>query len=82
VAYIELKYSEFVEEFKPLDVYFSDEKKALEFVGGDIQRIWTVRDAEGRYTCVTSGIGFVNRLEYIVTDVPWMDGDDIFVSHD
>jgi len=80
--YIEITYSQFEDTYRPTDEFFSDYQDALESVGGQHTKVWTVRDGDGRYTIVTNGYGFVNRLEYMTTEVPWKDGDDIFVSHD
>jgi len=81
--YIEMTYDEFHENYKPTDEFFSDGIKALErAINQDYHYVWTVVDAEGDCTAVSNGFHWVNRLEYIITEVPWKDGDEIFVCHD
>jgi hypothetical protein len=46
----------------------------------DQHYIWTVVDGDGIYMNIVSGIHFVNRLGYFVTEVPWED--DVFVTND
>ena len=43
-------------------------------------RIWTMIDGDGIYTHLTSGVHVINRLGYMVSDVPWTD--DVFVTND
>lgn len=35
--------------------------------------IWTIRDEDGG-TYITAGYGFVNRLGYLISSVPWASG--------
>ena len=44
------------------------------------ERIWTMIDGDGIYTHLTSGVHVINRLGYMVSDVPWTD--DVFVTND
>jgi hypothetical protein len=37
--------------------------------------IWTLRDDSG-FTSITAGFGWVNRLGYFITSVPYESGDD------
>jgi hypothetical protein len=39
------------------------------------EHIWTLRDADGE-TYITAGFGWVNRLGYFITSVPWGSGND------
>lgn len=41
-------------------------------------RIWTVMDNDDGDPCISSGMTFVNRLGYIVTEQPWTE--DVYVD--
>lgn len=80
---IEMTYDEFHENYRPTDEFFSDGVKALKrATNQDYHYVWTVVDTEGRYTAVSNGLHWVNRLEYIITEVPWEDENEIWVSND
>ena len=39
----------------------------------DVHRIWTIRDEDGG-SYLTAGMGWINRMGYLVTEEPWVDG--------
>jgi hypothetical protein len=43
-------------------------------------QVWTMIDGEGIYLNITSGLHWVNRLGYFVTELPW-EGE-VFVTND
>jgi hypothetical protein len=43
-------------------------------------RIWTVMDNDDGNPCISSGMSFVNRLGYIVTENPFTE--DVYVNLD
>jgi hypothetical protein len=44
--------------------------------------IWTVLDGEGSGLVVVSGLHFVNRMGYIITEIPWESETIEFDEHD
>lgn len=40
----------------------------------DQRRVWTIVDCDGKL-CVSPGYHFVNRVDYVVCEVPWTDED-------
>ena len=71
-----LSETEFYEKYQPIDHTTLGSESAdwcqdwdlLE--GVDVTRIWTVTEEEG-YGVVSAGVGYVNRLYFIVTKDPW-----------
>jgi hypothetical protein len=42
----------------------------------DPHRVWTITDCDGRLT-VTPGYHLVNRIDYVLCEVPWTDEDTL-----
>lgn len=40
------------------------------------QQVWTLRDDSGSLA-ITAGLGWVNRLGYFITEVPWTDAHQV-----
>lgn len=52
----------------------------LEFVRShDSRHVWTLIDEDGR-DYILNGDHAVNRVGYLLTTVPWLDGEDIVVE--
>ena len=68
--------AEFYEKYQPIDHTALGSESAdwcqdWELLEGiDSRRIWTVTEEDG-YGVVSAGVGFVNRLYFIVTKWPW-----------
>ena len=71
-----LSEAEFYEKYQPIDhtTLGSDSADWCQdwdlLEGVDVTRIWTVTEEEG-YGVVSAGVGYVNRLYFIVTKDPW-----------
>lgn len=75
--------AEFYEKYQPIDHttlgsesadwcqdWDLPKKTVTGLKGIDVKRIWTVTEEDG-YGVVTAGVGYVNRLYFIVTKQPW-----------
>lgn len=81
-----MNYDTWAATFKPVDNHlntnaaydgkmfetYGDEYEFLKTVV-DVHRIWTIRDEDGG-SYLTAGMGWVNRMGYLVTEEPWVDG--------
>ena len=45
----------------------------------DQDKVWTVIDGEGSKLYVVAGWHFVNRLGYIITELPWENGTEEYI---
>ena len=66
----------FERRFRPIDspdhtLWWSREQLPKEV---DPHRVWTITDCDGRLY-VAPGFHFVNRIDYVLCDVPWSDED-------
>ena len=43
--------------------------------------IWTMVDGDGRYANLECGIHLFNRLGYFVTEVPWNEDEEIYITN-
>lgn len=84
--FIELDYDAWFDKYKPLtnpngDVrQFETYGDDLDIITNtDVHNVWTWADG-GDYSVIYSGVGFVNRLVYYVTEVPWVDGEFIEID--
>lgn len=78
-----LTWEEFEEQYKPLLNPFSkdDSNYFLETYGEELQYVgeqdphyvWTFTDVE-MGTAIYNGYHYVNRISYVITDVPWTEG--------
>jgi len=46
------------------------------------RRLWTAIDGEEGNFCISSGYHFVNRLYYIITEVPVPEGEEYEIQYD
>jgi hypothetical protein len=81
--FIEMEFEEFVETYKPItnhiDEHASFDGLMFETYGAEVEfvkaqdenRIWMYGDGDDGGSYVWSGWGFVNRLGYFITEVPF-----------
>ena len=93
--FVEMEYEEFIETYKPIlnhidtnasmDGYmFETYGDEYEFVKSSPEKnIWMYGDGDDNGSYIWSGWGFVNRLGYFITEVPFPDNTtiQIRVSH-
>ena len=83
-----MDYETWIETYKPiqnhLSKYASFDGTMFETYGDEVefvktqveaQKVWTIRDGEDDTLILTAGMGWVNRLGYLVTEVAWQDSD-------
>ena len=94
-TFIEMEYEDFIETYKPIknhidtnasfDGYmFETYGKEVDFVKSQSPaNIWMYGDGDDGGSFIWSGWGFVNRIGYFITEVPFPDNTDIQirVSH-
>jgi len=75
------------EQYKPTPNLISEEGFAFETYGDELayvatrdpHHVWTEMDGDnGVY--IVSGMHYVNRIQYYVTEVPWLEGEDICIT--
>lgn len=75
----------FVDKYKPEDNPFANSGFIYECSGNEaeyvkavadnaLNRVWTLIDGEDGFLYVSAGMHFVNRIGYVVTEVPWETG--------
>ena len=89
--FIEMDYDDFVETYKPITnhidtnasfdgMMFETYGEEVEFVKAqDENRIWMYGDGDDGGSYLWSGWGFVNRIGYFITEVPFPDNTTIQV---
>jgi len=89
--FIEMDFEEFVETYKPItnhiDEHASFDGLMFETYGAEVEfvkaqdenRIWMYGDGDDGGSYLWSGWGFVNRLGYFITEVPFPDNTTIQV---
>ena len=89
--FIEMEFEEFVETYKPItnhiDTNASFDGLMFETYGAEVEfvkaqdenRIWMYGDGDDGGSYLWSGWGFVNRLGYFITEVPFPDNTTIQV---
>lgn len=84
IVFEQISDDDFVEIYKPVDargegdqiVDTVEEAQALASKNGlGENNIWTIVDAEGNLYAA-AGLHFVNRLGYVVTEKPWVTGNE------
>lgn len=83
--FIDISWDEWKAKYRPL-LDEDNSVRNFEWYGEDLEvlqsvtahHVWTWRSGDG--DCVTNGIGSVNRFAYFITEVPWKDGEDIYVT--
>lgn len=90
--FIEMEYEEWVETYKPILNHIDDNASfdgymfetygdEVEFVKAqDENRIWMYGDGDDGGGYIWSGWGFVNRIGYFITEVPFPDNTTIQVK--
>lgn len=84
--FIELDFDTWEEKYKPV-TNERGEIRQYETYGDDLDivtntdyhYVWTWADG-GDYSVIYSGTGFVNRLVYYITEVPWKEGEFIEID--
>jgi len=84
--YIEMTYSEWVEKYRPLkDSYgdahlFNSTGTDLEFLRKQFRvTIWTAISSGSR-DYIRNDVKLVNRIGFYVTEIPWIEDDEIDVT--
>jgi len=89
-----MHWDEFVERFRPEANFIANNGSDLfETYGPELAyvraingmnpgRVWTMVDGDDGQIVITSGYHFVNRIAYIITEVPCPDGEFIEVLDD
>ena len=86
-TYIEIDYEEWLDKYRPIKNTFGDAPQDFETFGEDWETIkntdpryiWTWIDG-GDYSLIVNGVGWVNRLVYYITEVPWEEGQEIQID--
>lgn len=75
-----LTWQQWREKYKPIPNPNSEDNDiSFDWIGKDLEeinkypenQIWTGKDGGGSYIEVISGMHWIDRLEYYVTEVPW-----------
>jgi hypothetical protein len=89
--FIEMDYDDFIDTYKPITnhidtnasfdgMMFETYGEEVEFVKAqDENRIWMYGDGDDGGSYIWSGWGFVNRIGYFITEVPFPDNTTIQV---
>lgn len=89
--YKEINEEDWIETYKPIvnhitpyasfsGYLFETYGDELEYVSSkDANNIWTVVEGDEGYPLIVSGYSLVNRIGYILTEVPWADEDMITI---
>lgn len=84
--FIELTMEEWEAQFKPINnhidenasfdgIMFETYDEEVDFVKEqDVHHIWMYGDGDDGGSYIWSGWGFVNRIGYFITEVPWVEG--------
>lgn len=78
-----ITYSKWVEQYKPVtnpdgSLKRIDEFEARQIATESLGRVWTMLD-DGEYDWIASGLHYVNRMDYVLTEIPLEDGVDMDV---
>lgn len=82
----ELTFDEWVEQYKPVTNPVTGDIIHFETFGDDLEILkrypanqgWTFRAGDG--DCITNGYGWVNRMNYYLTEVPWEEDETIVIT--
>jgi len=85
---IEMTESEWSKKYRPIKNHLvKDDTTSFETYGEELDfvcqqpnsTVWTEMDGdEGVY--IVAGYCLTNRIQYYITDVPWDDGEEVFVT--
>ena len=83
---------EFSERFKPIyrndkepfdnplfETYGEDLKTVMDLWQKDEKCIWTVVSGDSGLLYIIAGFHFVNRMNYIITELPWITGEEVYL---
>jgi len=85
--FVEMDYDTWIETYRPIlnhiDTNASFDGMMFETYGDevdfvkeqDVHHIWMYGDGDDGGSYVWSGWGFVNRIGYFITEVPWIEGE-------
>ena len=85
-TYTEINFEGWVDKYRPILDQHGD-IRTFETFGEDLdivsntdpRYVWTWADG-GDYSVIYNGTGFVNRLVYYITEIPWEDGESIEID--
>lgn len=83
---IEMKESEWAEKYQLMPNHLTNDGNAYETYGDELDyillqdnnHIWTELDCDGG-VIISNGYSLVNRIQYYITVVPWVDGEEIVI---
>ena len=86
-TYTEIDYEVWMEKYRPIKNKFEDGPRNFETFGEDWEivkntdprYVWTWVDS-GDDSAIVSGIAWVNRLVYHITEIPWEENEEIEVT--
>ena len=78
-----MTYSQWVEQYRPVtnpdgSLKRIDDIEARQIATESLGRIWTMLD-DGEHNWIASGLHYVNRMDYVLTEIPLEDGVDMDV---
>ena len=86
---IKLTYDEFEDQFKPVenlnadhgdsqfDIDNENDSNFLKFMSNNYPfHVWTRIDGDDGYVYNINGLHIVNRIDYVITEVPWQEDHD------
>jgi hypothetical protein len=82
----EMKESEWAEKYQLITNHLTNDGYSYETYGEELEyillqdnnHIWTEVDTDGG-VCIVNGYTLVNRIQYYISVVPWVDGEDIII---
>lgn len=76
-----LTFDEWESTYKPIRTLDTHGEDWATVQALDPHHVFTVRDSDGNGIALTNGVGYVDRLEYWQTEIPWKDGEQITVQN-
>lgn len=81
-----ITYGQWVEQYKPVtnpdgSLKRIDDLEARQIATESLGRVWTMLD-DGEHDWIASGLHYVNRMDYVLTEIPIEDGVDMDVVDD
>lgn len=78
-----ITYGQWVEQYKPVtnpdgSLKRIDDFEARQIATESLGRVWTMLD-DGEHDWIASGLHYVNRMDYVLTEIPLEDGVDMDV---
>lgn len=83
---IEIAESVWSEKYQLITNHLTNDGYSYETYGEELEyillqdnnHIWTEVDTDGG-VCIINGYALVNRIQYYITELPWVDGEDIII---